>query len=216
MEDKISRYREIRSIGMALNTKLFKAIDGIELRIAARSLGLLKNGKLIIKNEADMDRFTDFLINDHIDQNGKTVVTKYLEQKANGLTKDEKIILDSLLLAKPSLYEVIEIDRSNSSITLTDILNEEPDYIVTDLGLSQSSILGKLLFTRLVCLEDIRFTSGAAMLFEGIHKNELLEKRKLYAQKSPAKSESARQVAAFMKLHKKIGFQQMIFNSPEL
>lgn len=215
MKNNLARYCEIRSTGIALNTKLFKTADNIEIRIAARSLGLLKNGKLIIKSEADMDRFTDFLINDHVDQSGKSLIAKYSEQKANDLSNDERLILDSLLLTKPSLYEVIEIDSSNLSITLADMLNDGAHYIVTDIGLSQSPILGKLLHTRIICIDDICLTSGAAMLFEGIHKNELMEKSIQYAKKSPAKSETARQVDAFMKLHKKIGFQNMFFHTLE-
>ena len=210
MTNNISRYNEIREIGMDLNTNLFKTINGDEIRIVARALGLLRGKKLILHSDAEMDRFTDFAINDYINQDGKNFVVRYLEENFENLTKDEKIILDSLSAAKPSLYEIVEIDENKSSIKLVDIINKGTEFTITDIGFSQSPmVIGFLLYTRIICIDDICMTSGAPMLFEGFYKSDLVEKSSLYAKKSLVGNETTKRSAAFFKLYKKIGFQNV-------
>ncbi|CAA6812210.1 MAG: Unknown protein, partial [uncultured Thiotrichaceae bacterium] len=204
MANNISRYKEIRQVGIELNTKIFETIDKADIRIAARVLGLVKGKKIVIDSESEMDRFTNFVINDYVSQDGKNLIEKYLERNSDSLTEDEKTLLDALLIAKPSLYRIVEVDKHNSSVKLTDIINKDIELTIIDIGFSQSVILDFILYTRVLCIDDIYMTSGAVMLFDGIDEKYLIEKSKLYAKKSFASSDATKRAAAFFKLYKKV------------
>ncbi len=120
MKPQILRYNEFRAIGKELNTKLFRELSGTDIRIAARTLGVLKKNALALGSEAEMDRFSDFAINDYRDRDGNNSVQRYLERSSKEMNPTEATILSSLLVAKASLYA----RRDAATVRLSDLLNE--------------------------------------------------------------------------------------------
>ena len=208
----ITRYSQIRKIGMDLNTKLFRVLSGDEIRIAARAVGLLKKKRLILESEDEMDRFTDFAINDYLNMEQKNAVERYFYSNKINLSLDEEKIINSLLLAKPSLFEISKIDASTSSVWLRDAIKGSKEIKIIDKGFSQSpAIVDLLVYTRIVSVEGISMTSGAPMLFENPHYDFLLSKYRLLVKAIKTGSDQAKQTIAFFKLYKKMGFHQVVY-----
>ena len=209
MKEHIVKYDELRAIGKNLNSKLFKELNGSEIKIAARALGVLKNNALLLDSDEDMDRYTDFAINDYYDVNGNNTIKRYLK-KHNDINGLEKSILNSLLLSKASLYQIVKSDRESATIQLRDLLNQSEDINIIDRGFSSSPmIVNFLVYTRVLSFDEINMTSGAPMIYGMDSKESLLSKYKKKMDKVNIGNEQTKLSVAFYQLHEKYGYHQV-------
>lgn len=210
MKQQIIQYNELRAIGKELNSSLFRELSRSEIRIAARTLGLLKKNTLVLDSEEDMDRFADFAINDYYDRDGNNSVKRYLEKNVKEMSNTEEMILSSLLVAKASLYEIVEVRGDHATIRLTDLINEGNDIEIVDRGFSASpSICEYLIYTRVINVGGLRMTSGAPMIFNKENKDVLLKKFKYMLKKVLIGSKQTKLSVVFYRLNKKYGYQQV-------
>ncbi len=201
----LEKYQEWRKSGMELNDKLLYSLSKDDLKIAARAVGVLKRNSFEFSGEMEQSLFFDFAINDCFNKDNENCVARYLENNIGDLTREEEKILNALLQAKPSLYEIVDIDTNNSTLKLVDLLNNGVELNITDIKLSESGFLtGFLVYTRVVCIDDIAMTSGAPFIFAGKHKALLLKEYPKMMKLFAFKNEQTKQALAFRKLYKKI------------
>ena len=208
MKNNISEYKHYRKIGMKLNGKLVKELSRSDMKNAARLLGLLKKNTFIMDSEEEIDRFTEFAINDYHNISGKTTVQTYKENNIDALKNTgEEQILESLLIAKPSLYKITDVNKKTSTVYLSDEFNNSEEIIIIDIGLSSSTkIKGFLLFSRIVSIGQIKMTSGAPLLFEKSKETVLREKYKKLYKKITLQNEQTKMAIVFFKLSQRLGY----------
>ncbi|MBI4316908.1 MAG: hypothetical protein HY675_00340 [Chloroflexi bacterium] len=89
------------------------------------------------------------------------------------------------------------VSKSDHSLTLRDLLSEREDVKLTDVGFSQTAIVGSLLFLRVVPFDDFNMTSGIAFVFPDDLESYLLRKYKKLAKKVPSESDSTKRFVSF-------------------
>lgn len=209
MQSTYPEYDQIRAISKDLNSKLFKALSGSEMRIAARPFGLIKKNKLNMESYVEMEQYADYAINDHFDQNGKNVVIRYLQNPTYEKTNIEKIILKSLLSSKSSLFEIIESDYQNSTIKIKDLFSGS-EFLITDRSFSASpNACDYLMFSRILAFEEFNMTSGAPMIYHKEMKEIILSKYKRIMKKIPLAKDRSKLYVTFFKLYKKCGHENI-------
>jgi len=208
----VENYINIRNIGMELNNNMLDSLNNSDVRIAARTLGLLKNNRIRINEEGESDRFSDFILNDFFDTNGKNAVERYFDQNIEKLDVVQTSILYALLAASSSLFEVVEINENKSTIKLSDLISKNESVTLVDIGFSQSpNFVGFLVYTRVIRIGNISMTSGTPMLFEKKYRDHLLENYRKIMKTISLGGEKTKKSVAFRKLFKKIGFQQVAY-----
>lgn len=173
---KVEDYRAIRQTGKDLTSKIFKfAIDSNkkDLTYAAKLLGFWSEHKLVFDSDQEFDVLTEFLIFEKFNQN--IPVVRRFDTSNPELTDREKENMNGILNYYASLFEIQSIDSSNNTLVLIDLLDPiRKKFTLMDIGLSQSSVVGVIFYTRLLPIQDIYMTSGVSFAFENINKDKLL------------------------------------------
>lgn len=139
---------------------------------AAEKLGIIVN-KRIQLNKKEEVIFNDFNIYEEINPD-KRVITIFAEEYKTD-SESEKLLIDSMKNSHNSLYLIKEINPDTYYLTLEDLLNHKLQYRIIDKDLALNSKVNMLLFTRLINIANIYFTSELKLLFKARHKNKLLK-----------------------------------------
>ncbi len=210
--NEVEKYDELRKITLELNSNLFRVLTADEVKIAARSVGFLKKNRPMVSSDEEMGRFADFAIHDFINYNQKNTVERYLENNRESISLDEEKIINSLLLTEPSLYKITKVEGKTSSVWLVDVFNDGLEIRIIDKGFSRSPVIvGFLIYTRIISVDNISMTSGAPMLFESNHQETLLTKSRQLIKNNPIGNEKTKKTAAFFMLYKKLGYQNLAY-----
>ena len=206
MNKKLEKYINYRAVGKELNTQFFKELKSVEIKHAARLLGIFKNNRMVMANEEEMDLFSDFAINDFRDVNGKNVVQRYYSKNSGILTIEENEIIQSLLVSMTSLYKVESVDKNNATVCLKDVHSDQPKFDLTDLGLSSSPVSSStMMFSRVMNIEGIFMSTGAVMLFQESDAPLIEKKYGSFTKKLGIKNKKAKKFAIFWKLNRRFG-----------
>ncbi len=73
-----------------------------------------------------------------------------------------------------SLFEVKHIDSNTQTLVLEDLLDPDNEYLLMDIGMSQTAKVGYIFYTRLIPIRDIKMTSGMTFVFQNSYKENLL------------------------------------------
>ena len=159
------KYKEYRRVGIELNKKIAeKMLEEFDLDGAVNLLGFDRQGQTIIfDSEFEMDVMSDFFRFESI-KDGKRPIDVYKEEYPP-TSEIEKEILESLVDSHSSLFKIERIDREKNIIWLSDILNEKQNILLVDIGLSTSTEVGFLMFTRLISFDDFCMTFGISFVF---------------------------------------------------
>ena len=165
--DELERYQSIRKMQQELTAKLMSNIVNVkeEMRDAAHELGIpFRNGTICFDDPNDMDRLQDFIyFEKHRD--GSTSSGKILES-GFPFSTEETTFLRAATAAETSLFEIVDLRRSEHSLLLRDLLREDaPEKWIIDIAFSKSPCMGVMLFCRLLEMDDFAFTSGASLAF---------------------------------------------------
>lgn len=208
------KYQNIRKIGMELNGRLLAGIPKNDCNKAARLMKIMRMNKISFKDEGEEYRFYDFIINDCLDSDGLTVVEKFNKKLRNTLNDVETKLIDSMIDAKPTVYTIEKTDRQNSYVWLQDLLDPDSKLVrIIDLGFCKSEgIIGQLLFTRIIGVDEIAMTSGATMIFDAQHKVQLISQAQdMFAK---LKDTQMQRTLVFNKLYKKFGYKRFRYQDP--
>jgi hypothetical protein len=168
----------------------------------AKELGYrVKDGAIIFSSEVAMDRLCDFLIYEPTLPQGKSLAQQYLESGPD-IPEIETAVLRAAAVARTSLFETVEIAPSESRFLVRDLLQECSDFWITDINLSRTIKPGGLIFTRVLQVNEICFSTGAAVCFGPESKQFLLRKNERIEKIKNPVLRSRKQLVLFVSLEK--------------
>ena len=177
----LQRYRQYRTTQVALNNKIVKGLARDGFDAAVRGLGVGRAGRrLMLESEDEISVLMDYAIHE-VGAPGARVIDRYRDQ-AGGKDQIERELLDAAAASAAGIYRVQAIEKAARQLALKQLAPVERDVTLLDISFSQSSVLGALLFTRLLELPAFTMTGGAALVFEAGLETQLI---RLWAQAAP-------------------------------
>lgn len=168
-QNNLEQYTKYRGISRKLNGKILKYIHTTDKpRNDFKLIKVIKNNEVYLDSEVEQDYIYDFIIYEKTIEN-QSGLDMYL-QKHEVVDNDEIKLINAMKNAKTALYKVIENSEDNLTITLENIQTNERLNIV-DIGFSSSLNKQCLVFTRIISLDEISFTSGMSMVFSINHED---------------------------------------------
>ena len=161
----ISDYIRIRKIGTDVNGRILESHTAKDaIMKAAKEFGVLHAGMLIFNDENDTAALMDFILYEYTNKN-KRLIEIFLDAHPE-LTEEESELLDAMLDARFSLYEIQTVSAVNASLQLFDLLKEVQVKVI-DTGFSTTGVKGFLIATRLIQISEAEYmTSGVAYVFK--------------------------------------------------
>ena len=208
--NSIEHYRQLRTVGTELNHNLFGQLSKTDMNNAGRLLGILHKGVLMFDEEGsggvEISHFSDFAIFDYYNGNGLNAVQRHCEQHQNQLPELEDHFVKACLNAKSSLFSVIDVDQTNSTILLQDMFDDNYQVEIIDISMSKSpSIKNFFLFIRIISIDSINMTSGVSFVFHKEDEEFLKKKYKTMIKSTVAYTQQAKNYIVFLKLNKRYG-----------
>ena len=198
---QINEYFKIRETGKNLAYKILNFDkDGKNAMLYAGILLGFWNGKaMVFDKEEETDVLMDFLIYEK-NKYGQKLIDQFYDSDFE-LTDLEEEIVEGQVNYHCSLFEIVKIDKLNSTLILKDLLNKEmADFILMDMGLSQTAKIGLLMYTRLIPIREMNMTSGVSFGFEPRFKERILNDISLERLKKRRKPDSTE---LYIFMHKK-------------
>ncbi len=157
--DLLKRYKELREVGLRLNSRLMETLPHSALDEGGKKLGILKKNVLTLDSEDEIAVLADFCIHD-VRRPGANAVDRLLAESLPP-GGDEMVLLQALRQARYSLFAV-ETVEPGVGVHVRDLLRDEPLFLV-EVGLSRSAPAGMVLAARVMAPEGISMTTGAAL-----------------------------------------------------
>jgi len=190
----IEIYRLIRSEYKDLTYEMLKEpkVDGYFIKRVANRFGLISEGSLIMKSEEETNLMMDYII---YEKNGESqnVVQRYEKRFGDTLEGLRKQVLDGMLRQHYSVFQVKEINRTEHTLLLLDLLNNE-EFILRDSGFSLTGSLGLIVATRLIPINGLHITSGMSLAFAETQRLRILNA--LFKERSKKRRKSTKKLSA--------------------
>ena len=174
-KDPLERYKKIRETGRNLTGQMMKHAPKFAITKTASDLNLKgPKGILVFDSESDTPFMMDRCFYD-IFWDGKNLISHFMEtEDYQQLSEEEQVIVQGMTTAYYSLFEVKNVDPSESSLEFKDLLDTQT-YTITDINLSRTAHTGYLLAARIHQTEGIFMTTGAVCPFGVEQKQNLLD-----------------------------------------
>jgi hypothetical protein len=157
----LARYRHLREIGLKLNTLLVKTLSESELDEGGKKLGILKKKKVLVMDSEDvLSVLMDYCLHD-VRRDGKTAVERFLTESPPAPGSEDMLFLEAKRQSRFSLFAV-ESAEPGVGVHVRDLLLDEPLFLV-DIGFSRSMSIGMVLASRIMTMEGMTMTTGAAL-----------------------------------------------------
>ena len=198
---KLSDYKAIRESCKDLTSKIFKfaLINKEEIIYAANLLGFWNGKVLVFDSDEDFDIMTDFLIFEKLKPN--IPVFKRFHDSNPELNDLEHENMKGILNFHSSLFQITSIDSKANTLVLLDLLSaNRQEFKLMDVGMSQSTSVGLIFYSRLLPIQDIYMTSGVSFGFDKSYKDKLFSAISLAAFKKRRKLSSTEM---FILMHEK-------------
>jgi hypothetical protein len=140
-----SEYLGIRDAYTKLAKRILRKCTNKQMLLkAAEEIGILKNGLMVSEDETDEDVISDFLIYDYRTKH-KSVMELFIDTKPS-LLDEEFDLLEAMLDAEFSFYEIIAVNPASYSLQLYDMIQDKRMHLI-DTGYSRSAKPGQLIAT---------------------------------------------------------------------
>ena len=159
-QDLVARYRRLRGVCKDLNNAMVHRFAKDALHEGGRKLGMMQGNTLVFGNEDDMSVLMDYCLY-HVRRNGRNAVEQYCCDHPPLAGTDEAACLRAMQNAIYSLFRVDAVEPG-VGLAVTDVATDE-QYLLVDIGLSQTAKPGVVFFSRLLLFEDFAATGGAAI-----------------------------------------------------
>jgi len=168
----VSEYLGIRDAYTKLALRILRKCTNKQMLLkAAEEIGIIKNGLIVSEDDSDEDVVSDFLIYDYRTKH-KSIMELFLDTEP-ALLDEEFDLLEAMLDAEFSFYEIIAVNPASYSLQLYDMIQDKRMHLI-DTGFSRSVKPGHLIATRLVRIsERMCMTSGVSFPFEQSWKKKL-------------------------------------------
>jgi hypothetical protein len=156
----VEEYKRLRKKSIPLGTALVKTLTGEEIDRAARALGMIEGGKIVLETDDEIAVLMDYALYD-LYRDGRNAMQRYLEGSPPAAGSDELRLLRSMVNA---MYALLKVERviPGMGVVVKDAAADN-ELILVDLGFSQSARVGKLIASRIYCLGEWWMTGGAAL-----------------------------------------------------
>ncbi len=160
----VNRYKRFREITRKLHSDIPKKhISKKAFNKCGKKLGLMRNNTLIFGDEQDMAVLMDYCIYDYR-ENGSNAISRYLAGFPPVPDSDEYVVLKAM---SESFYTLIQVEHvlPGVGVQVNDLLGNK-QFLLIDMGFSETSVEGVVLATRILPFEDFTMTSGAPLVVE--------------------------------------------------
>lgn len=165
----LARYKRFREITSDLqNNTLPQYLSKKALDLCGKKLGIMQNHTLVLGEMDEIGVFIDYCIYDYR-QEGLNTVGRYMADSQLDPNSDEYAAVKAM---SESFYTLVQVRAvlPEIGVRVNDLLADR-EYLLIDIGFSQTSVKGLILATRLLPFDDFVMTSGAAL---PIDSNEML------------------------------------------
>lgn len=174
IDEIVHEYRRLRKTKFQLNNMLVARLPKDVLEEGARKLGILRDGMLVFNTEDESSVLMDYCIYD-VRRNGRNAIEQYLIDSPPPHGSDEGLCSHAMQHATYGLVVVLGV-QSGTGCLIQNLYNDK-QYVLIDMGLSQTAQPGLLLGTRLLDFGRYHTTGGAAVPFGVLTENQLDEWR---------------------------------------
>ena len=171
-QELVARYQRMRAVSRKLNDAMVQRLPTDALNEGGRKLGILRNGIFVFDSELDTAVLMDYCLY-HVRRNGCNTVEQYYRDNPPVPGTDEWACQHAMQHAIHSLFHVDQVE-SDVALAVTDLATDE-QFLLVDIGLSQSATPGILILTRLLLYEDFAATGGAGLAAGSLPPAELAE-----------------------------------------
>ena len=157
----VARYKELRKITFRLqNEVLPEYLSKRAFEICGKKLGVLHNNTLVLDNMDQTGVIMDYCIYNYRER-GLNTVLRYLADSQLDPDSDEYVVVKAMSKSFHALVQIADV-LPGVGVQSRDLLNNR-EYLLIDMGLSQTAVKGVVIATRLLNYEDFVTTSGAAL-----------------------------------------------------
>ncbi|OHB65323.1 MAG: hypothetical protein A2168_04520 [Planctomycetes bacterium RBG_13_50_24] len=157
----VTRYKELRKIVCELqNNALLKYVSKRTLDVCGKKLGILQNKTFILDDMDQMGVVMDYCIYDYR-EDGLNAVARYKADSQLDPGSEEYAVVNAM---SESCYMLVQVEdvRPGVGVIVNDLMGDR-QFLLVDMGLSQTAAKGMVIATRLLPFEDFVTTSGAAL-----------------------------------------------------
>ena len=159
-QELVARYQRLRAVCRSLNNAMVGRLAKDALDEGGRKLGLLRDGIFVFGDESETAVLMDYCLY-HVRRNGRTAVEQYGLDHPPTPGTDEWTCLCAMQDAIHSMFRVDAVEPG-VALAVTDLATDE-QFLLVDIGLSQSAKPGTLFLSRLLLFDDFAATGGAAI-----------------------------------------------------
>ncbi len=166
----VARYQRMRAVSRKLNNAMVERLPKDVLHEGGRKLGLLHDGTFVFDNEQETAILMDYCLY-HVRRSGLNAVERYCRDNPPASGTDEWSCLNAMRNAIHSLFRVDEVERG-VGLAVTDLATDQ-QYLLVDIGLSESATPGLLFLSGMSLFEDFAATGGAALVLGKLSQKEM-------------------------------------------
>ena len=171
-DELVNRYKQFRQITRKLHSTLPEYLSKRTFSDCGKKLGIMKNDTLIFNNKQDMAVLMDYCIYDYR-ENGTNAVSQHLADSKIETGTDEYKVLKAM---SESFYTLVQVEEvlPGVGVRVNDLLGER-QFLLIDIGFSETAKQKVVIATRLLPFEDFVMTSGAALPVDQQTLSEILD-----------------------------------------
>ncbi len=156
----VNQYKQFRQITRKLHSSLPEYLSKKAFNTCGKKLGLMRRGTLVFNDEQEMAVLMDYCLYDY-QEKGSNAISKHMADSKTDTDTDEYKTLRAM---SESFYTLIRIEDilPGVGVRVNDLLSER-QYLLIDIGFSETAEQGMVIATRLLPFEDFVMTSGAVL-----------------------------------------------------
>ena len=168
----VNRYKQFRKINRKFNNILPRQLSKQAIEKCGQKLGVIKGNTLVLQDMDEVAVLMDYCIYDYC-ENGLNAVSRYMADSPPASNSDEYVVLKAMA---ESFYTLVQVEHvlPGVGVRADDLLGDK-QFLIIDLGFSETAIEGIVLATRLLPFADFTMTSGAPLAVDPETLSEILD-----------------------------------------
>ena len=169
----VDRYKDFRKISRKLhNDVLPKYLSKRAFNVCGKKLGVLRNNTLVLANMDQTAVLMDYCIYDYREE-GSNAVSLYITDSQLDADSDEYAVVKAMSESFHTLVQVEDV-LPGIGVQANDLM-EDKEFLIIDMGFSETAIKGIVIAARILPFEDFVMTSGAPLPVDPETLSEILD-----------------------------------------
>jgi hypothetical protein len=158
------RYLRLRHVSTEVNDRLIKRFSKNDVEQAAKELGLLRDGTLVLDSMDQSAVLFDYCIY-NVYRDGKNAVQRFMEECPPADGSEERLVLEAQSRA---WYSVFGISKTIPGIGAeADDVFRQSRHLLVDVSMSKCDCQGGMIATRVIPFDGYIITGGAGLPLGG-------------------------------------------------